>query len=145
MTQLTSEDVRAVVRDEQAHIEKTLDQIAVSIEKMADFMAKSKAEEKANEQKFIRVHERIDGHDHRINEQSQSLITITAELLPSLEQEVAKNTLSTGVFWKFLLMAVTPLVSGLGAVLWIFQKAQQTQNEAISRAISELAKALAGG
>jgi len=145
MTQLTSEDVRAVVRDEQAHIEKTLDNIAGSIEKMADFMAKTKAEEKANEQKFIRVHERIDGHDHRINEQSQSLITITAELLPSLEQEVAKNTLSTGVFWKFLLMAVTPLVSGLGAVLWIFQKAQQTQNEAISRAISELAKALAGG
>jgi len=96
MTQLTSEDVRAVVRDGQAHIEKTLDNIASSIEKMADFMAKSKAEEKANEQKFIRVlaqqvmrGEKLDLYEFPIAPKSANEVAVLRTL--SIDKVVSDN------------------------------------------------------
>ncbi len=138
MPDLTSEEVRAVVRDEQAHIEKNLDRIAASIEKMADFMIETKANERANDQKFIRIHERIDNHDYRISEQNQGLITITTEVIPQIEQEVARNTLSSGVFWKFIFMLVVPMCSGIGTVLYLFQQSQETQMRAILEAIAQM-------
>lgn len=138
MPDLTSEEVRAVVRDEQAHIEKNLDRIAASIEKMADFMIETKANERANDQKFIRIHERIDNHDYRINEQNQGLITITTEVIPHIEQEVARNTLSSGVFWKFIFMLVVPMCSGIGTVLYLFQQSQETQMRAILEALAQM-------
>lgn len=138
MPDLTSEEVRAVVRDEQAHIEKNLDRIADSMEKMADFMIETKANESANDQKFIRIHERIDNHDYRINEQNQGLITIATEVIPHIEQEVARNTLSSGVFWKFIFMLVVPMCSGIGAVLYLFQQSQETQMKAILEVITRM-------
>ncbi len=144
MTGLTSEDVRAVVRDEQAPIQKTLDRLANSMDKMADFMVETKASERANEQKFIRVHERIDDHDHRINAQNQGLMAVTTKVIPQIEQEVAKNTLSAGVFWKFIFMLVVPLCSGLGTVLYLFQQSQKSQMGAIVEAIKLIGKAVSG-
>lgn len=141
---LTSDDVRAVVRDEQAHIEKTLDRMADSMEKMADFMVETKASERANEQKFIRIHERIDDNDHRTNEHGEAIITITTEQIPHLSQEVAKNTLSTSVFWRFFFMLIVPLCSGLGTVLYVFNQSQKTQMEAVIEAIKMIAKTMGG-
>ena len=141
---LTSEDVRAVVRDEQAHMEKTLDRVADSIEKMAEFMVESKANERANEQKFIRVHERIGDNEHRINEQGEAIIKVTTGAIPRIEQAVAKNTLSTSVFWRFFFMLIVPLCSGLGTVLYVFNQSQKAQMDAIIEAIKMIAKAMGG-
>lgn len=145
MTQLTTEDIRTVVRDEQTHrfdhIEKTLDRVADSMEKMSDFMIDAEANNRANDQKFIRVHERIEGHEHRINDVNQSILTITTDVIPGIEQEVAKNTLSSGVFWKFIFMLVVPLCSGVGTILYVFQSSQKAQISAIVEAI----KLMAGG
>lgn len=139
---LTSDDIRAVVRDEQAHMEKTLDRVADSIEKLAEFMVESKANEKATEQKFIRVHERIEGNEHRINEQGQSLLTLTTHEIPAIQQEVAKNTLSASVFWRFFFMLIMPLCSGLGGIFYIFNRSQEAQMQAIIDAIKLIAKSL---
>lgn len=141
---LTSEEVRAVVRDEQAHIVKTLDRLAVSMEAMAGFMVEAKASERANEQKFIRVHERIDDHDKRVNDQNSAIIKLSTEVIPQIEQEVAKNTLSANVFWRFIFMIVVPLCSGLGAVLYIFRQSQETQMKAVLEAIKMIAKTAGG-
>lgn len=139
---LTSDDIRAVVRDEQAHMEKTLDRVADSIEKLAEFMVESKANEKANEQKFIRIHERVDENAHRINEQAEGLLQVTTKVIPHIEQEVAKNTLSASVFWRFFFMLIMPLCSGLGGIFYIFNRSQEAQMQAIIDAIKLIAKSL---
>ena len=141
---LTSDEVRAVVRDEQIHTEKTLDRMADSMEQLVEFMVESKANEKANEQKFIRVHERIEGNEHRINEQGQSLLTLTTHEIPSIQQEVAKNTLSASVFWRFFFMLIMPLCSGLGGIFYLFNKSQEAQMQAIIDAIKLIAKSMGG-
>jgi hypothetical protein len=138
MTELTSEDVREVVRKEQEHMEKSLDRMAVSIEKMADFMIESKASERANEQKIIRIHERIDSNDSRLNEMNRAMIAVTTEVIPHLEQEVAKNSLSSSVFWKFIFMLVVPMCSGIGTVLYLFQESQRAQLNAIIQALGNM-------
>ena len=139
MTELTSEDVRAVVRKEQEHMEKSLDRMAVSIEKMADFMIETKASERANEQKIIRIHERIDCNDTRLNQQSRTLMAVTTEVIPHLEKEVVKNTLSSGVFWKFIFMLVAPMCTGIGTILYLFQKSQETQLKSIIQVLGNVA------
>lgn len=141
---LTSDDVRAVVREEQIHTEKTLDRMADSMEKLVEFMVESKANERANEQKFIRIHERIDDDEHRINELGSALIKVTTESIPNIEQAVAKNTLSTSVFLRFLFMLIVPLCSGIGGILYAFNQAQKSQMDAVIEAIKMIAKTMGG-
>ena len=104
---LTCEQVRMVVREEQIHIEKSLEKIAASMEKMADFMIETKSIESANREKFVRLHERIDNNESRINEQSQSFI--------NLSHDVTKNT----SFWKFAFMIIVPVCTAIGTMIFI--------------------------
>ena len=135
---LTKEDIREEVRVAQAPMERTLNNLATSMEKLADHMIESKAIERSNEQKFIRVHERIDDNTHRMNEQTHSLVTLTTDVIPQLEREVTKNTLSSGVFWRFIFILATPLCGGIGTVLYLFQDSQKEQVKMMIEAVKLL-------
>jgi len=139
MTALTTEEVRVVVRDENVHIEKSLSRVADSLDEMGRVMIEIMSSSRENDQKIIRIHERLDVSDQRINEQMQSLLTLSTDVIPGIEQEVAKNSLSSAVFWKFMLGVIIPISTSLGAVLYLFQQSQKTQMSSLISAIKSTA------
>lgn len=142
MTDLNANDVRDVVRDEQKHLEKSLDRMAISVEKMADFMLQTKISEKENEQRLIRIHERFENDECRINELNRSLLTITTDVIPELEKEVAKNSMSTGIFWKLVLLITVPFCLSFGGTLWMVDNAQDQNTKQTVRAVKAAIKNL---
>ena len=144
MMSLTKADIREEIKLAQAPMETTLNHLAASMEKLADHMIESKAIDRSNEQKFIRAHERIDDCNHRLNEQVHAVVTLTTDVIPPLERSSAKNSLSAGVFWRFIFILATPLCGGIGTVLYLFQSAQKDQATLLVEAIKAL-KLMGGG
>lgn len=111
------------------HINATLQSLSVSMTKLSDFMVEQSAQSRANEEKLIRIHQRIDNNEHRVNHIEQSLITLTTEVIPQIEQDAAIK----GEYWKIVAAIALPLAAGLWG-LWV----------ALSEAVDKIVTAIGG-
>jgi len=146
--EITTESIRQVVRDEQAprfkSIENAIEKMANSCERMAELTAESISEHRITNEKHKQVRQSIDSQDERISEITRSVNSITTNIIPDMQRSIDQNSLTAKVFWKFLLIAGTPLCGGIGSILFLFQKSQESQNVVIAKAITSLAVSVSG-
>ena len=138
------EEVRAVVRDENRHLEQAITRLTESVDRVVHTVAELAAQSKANDEKFVRVHERIDEVHHMFEDTNRAMLTITTDTLPELETSVAVNSFSAEKMWKIAFVVAVPLVSGMWAVLDSFSASQKEQTAIIAEAVRLLATAVGG-
>ena len=140
MNSISQEDVREIVQAENKHIEKSLSRLADSVEKMVTAVNELAIQSKVTEEKFTRVHERIDEAQTAANQANQSIMTMTTQVLPDLEANVAVNSFSSQKMWKIAFAITLPLILGAWGVLERFNSLQSDQIKIIADAISKLGK-----
>ena len=146
--EITPESIRKVVLEEQYQrfesIERTLEKMANSCEKLAQSTAESIAEHKVNNEKFKQINYRFDHQDERINEVTKNINLVSTKIIPEMQKTVLQNSLTAKVFWKFLLIAGTPVCGGIASILFVFQKAQQSSNAELAKILTKLATTTMG-
>lgn len=123
--ELTPESIQVVVQEYLKPINSALQRMADAMADLGKSQAEMLADSRANEQKFIRVYERQDETDRAARDLDAAMLTLTTKVIPEIEQQIAKNTLSTGIFWKGIFLFVGPLCSGMGAMFLLFHNAQK--------------------
>jgi cell division septum initiation protein DivIVA len=111
---------------------------------MAELTAESIAEHKVTNEKHKQIKQSIDSQDDRINEITKSVNSITTEIIPEMQKCIDQNSLTSKVFWKFLVIAGTPICGGIGSILFVFQKAQESNNTDLAKALAQLAATMSG-
>lgn len=108
----------AELKAEQRHMNSTMADIADNVKKLTDFMVEQSAQARANEEKFLRIHQRIDDAEKRQREQEHSLLTLTTEVIPSIERDAAVK----GAFWKMVGAVSIPVGTAIGSIVWATTK-----------------------
>jgi len=106
------------LKAEQRRMNLTMADIASNVKKLTDFMVEQSAQSRANEEKFLRIHHRIDEADKRQHEQERSMIALTTEVIPSIERDAAVR----GAFWKMVGAVSIPVGTAIGSVVWATTK-----------------------
>ncbi len=144
MSSITQDHVREIVREENKYIEKTMTRLAESVEKMVEAVNKLAIQSHVTEEKFTRVHERIDNIKDLANAANKGVMSITTEILPDIEANVAINSFSMNKMWKIALAITLPLLGGAWVMVERFNNVQAGQTKILMDAIKELVKVAAG-
>jgi len=142
MNTISTEDVRGIVREENHRLEKTMSRLADSVEKMVAAVNELAIQSHVTEEKFTRVHERIDEIQNSVSLVSKGLMTVTTEVLPELEATVAVTSFSSQKMWKIAFAITLPLIVGAWGVLERFNSLQADQMKTIVSALKELGKVI---
>jgi len=102
--------------------------LANSVDKMAQGINDLNINSRVTDEKFTRVHERIDG------------IQNVSEILPELKSSIAVNTFSFNKMWKIALVIISPMIAGLWLIINQINSTQTAQGKLISDAISNIGK-----
>ena len=104
----------AELKAEQRHINSTMKDIADNVKRLTDFMVEQSAQARANEERFLRIHQRIDDAEKRQGEQEHSVTVLTTEVIPSIERDAAVK----GAFWKMVGAVSIPMGTAIGSIVW---------------------------
>lgn len=104
----------AELKAEQRHMNTTMMDIADNVKKLTDFMVEQSAQARANEEKFLRIHQRIDDGEKCQREQEHSLTVLTTEVIPSIERDAAVK----GALWKMVGAVSIPVGTAIGSIVW---------------------------
>jgi len=133
-----SDNDLAELKVEQRHMTVAMSEIAESVKKLTQFMMEQHAVSRANEEKFTRLHARIDANQDRICEQERSMNTMTTEIIPSIERDAAVK----GAFWKMVGAVSIPIATAIGTIVWATSRFND--QSALTEAVQTLIKIQGG-
>lgn len=139
MNGISKDEVRDVVREENKDLSSNMARMIDSMEKMAGAIGELTAQSKANDEKFNRVHERIDEIGTLASNSNNQVVDILSNRLPEIEATVAVNSFSSDKVWRFALVVAVPLVGGMWAVFERLNSAQLEQAKLIATALKSIA------
>lgn len=107
---MNSEEIRAIVKQENTHLETSLAKMTDSIEKLADLTYK-------NANQAARYEERHQETRGIVDDMNSHLLDLSTRIIPELQIDISNNSLtSRGTLWLGALMA-TSILSGM---FWVF-------------------------
>lgn len=126
----------ADLKADMRHMNATMINIAENVKKLTDFMVEQSAQTRANEEKFLRIHQRVDDLQHRQDEHDRSMIVLTTDVIPSIERDAAVK----GAFWKMVGAVSIPVGTAIGSIVWATSKVNTDELKLLREAIDALVK-----
>lgn len=117
MEELTRETIRKVVKNE-------LDPVTKLLEDLVKANGDTKAIHLANEQKFLNVQRMLEMKDRQMEKISNTVFTLTTQVIPGIEKAVAQNTFSFSFFLKLFFGIIIPFATAMLGTLYMLQKEQ---------------------
>ena len=138
MNGVSSEDVRSIIQQENQIMKETMNKLAKSMDRMAESLIQLTTQSSVNEEKFVRVYQRIDDTHKLANETNKGLLAVTTEILPDLETKVALNSFTLNKMWKISLIIAAPIIAGLWALLERFHSVQSAHMTTVIKELANL-------
>jgi len=110
----------------------SLTEMAKNMKELTAFMVEQASQAKANEEKFLRIHERIDANERESRDLEGSLLELTTRVIPAIQTEAAVK----GSYWKIAAAISLPVATVVGSVLWAISTGSTSTDAKIAALIT---------
>lgn len=110
---LNAEEVRSIVREENRAMREAITELSGSMKQLSEGLQRLIASERVTDEKFTRVHERVDVAEDLAKQANESNNHLTSHVLPQMENQITVNAFSVRSFW----LAITPVLGIAGAII----------------------------
>jgi len=134
---LSREDVRDIVKSENAPMQEGITALVGATNKMTEAITDLAAQSMVIDEKLMHMNSEIERCEKMATDANTGLLRLSTDIIPDIEQQVALNGFSASSFWKLTGMFVAP-VGAIGTYLYSEINARNDHIEALVTSLTEL-------